>query len=235
MGKKVEYQVEYYGKEHAYLDYQNTHFVNHVVEHTIKQIHLKRGDKLLEIGAGSGRFTIPLLKKGFHITALELSGHMVEKLKKAAKPYQGRLAILKKDLFSVGSTFDHTFDVVLGFHILHHLDDLGTCFSRLYRMLKPGGKIIFTEPNILNALYYIQLLVEKDMSWQGEKGYVNLRKAYLKGLLRKAGFKNIQCTRYGVLPHFLMNHSLGPRIERILEAVPFPPMKLYLCIQAEKR
>ena len=101
-------------------------------------------------------------------------------------------------------------------------------------MLKPGGQVIFTEPNILNVLYYVQLAIEKDLTWRGEKGYVNLRKKYLGDLLKKAGFKKICFSRYGVLPHALMNHSFGPRLGRLLEKVPFPPMKLYLCIQAEK-
>ncbi|MEK6962867.1 MAG: class I SAM-dependent methyltransferase [Nanoarchaeota archaeon] len=234
MNKNKDYQLKYYEKDHAYLDYQDTHFVNHVVDHTIKKAGLMKRDKILEIGAGSGRFTIPLLKKRFHITALELSKHMAERLKKAARPYLGRLSVVNKDLFSVSKKWDKEFDVILGFHILHHIDDLKSCFQSLHCMLKPEGQLIFTEPNILNPLYYVQLLVEKDMTWQGEKGYVNLRKMYLKKLMQKAGFKNIRFTRYGVLPSFLANNRLGAWIEPKLEKLPFPPMKLYLCIQAQK-
>ncbi len=234
MNKNKDYQLKYYEKDHTYLDYQDTHFVNHVVGHTIKKADLKKSDKILEIGAGSGRFTIPLLKRGFHITALELSKHMADRLKAVARPYQKRLSVVNEDLFSVGKNWNGQFDVILGFHILHHIDDLRGCFQSIHRMLNSGGRMIFTEPNILNILYYVQFLVEKDMAWQGEKGYVNMRKVYLKKLLQNAGFKNIEFTKYGVLPSFLANNSLGAWMESKLEKIPFPLMKLYLCIQAQK-
>jgi SAM-dependent methyltransferase len=40
---------------------------------------------------------------------------------------------------------DNTFDVVFGFFILHHLQDLALGGSELYRVLKSGGKAVFLE------------------------------------------------------------------------------------------
>jgi ubiquinone/menaquinone biosynthesis C-methylase UbiE len=44
---------------------------------------------------------------------------------------------------------DGSFDVAYGSSILHHLN-LDDALAEVFRVLRPGGRIAFTEPNILN-------------------------------------------------------------------------------------
>lgn len=46
---------------------------------------------------------------------------------------------------------DNTFDMVFGDAILHHLN-FGTAVEELYRVLKPGGEIVFVEPLARNPV-----------------------------------------------------------------------------------
>ena len=44
---------------------------------------------------------------------------------------------------------DASFDAVYGSSVLHHLD-LDRALAEVLRVLRPGGRCVFTEPNILN-------------------------------------------------------------------------------------
>jgi hypothetical protein len=89
------------------------------------------------------------------------------------------------------------------------------------RLVRPGGRIIFLEPNPLNVLYYIQLVVAPGMSWQGDKGILNMRPRTVSSAMESAGLTSFALERFGLFPPFAVNHALGSRIERGLERVPF--------------
>lgn len=75
--------------------------------------------KIIDIGAGSGRYSITLAKEGYDVTAVELVKHnlrMIEKKSDKVKAYQGNAINLSK--FK-----DETFDLVLLFGPMYHLCD----------------------------------------------------------------------------------------------------------------
>lgn len=75
--------------------------------------------KIIDIGAGSGRYSIPLVEEGYDVTAVELVKHnlrMIEQKSNKVKVYQGNAINLSK--FA-----DETFDLVLLFGPMYHLCD----------------------------------------------------------------------------------------------------------------
>ena len=60
------------------------------------------------------------------------------------------------------------FDAVVGFFALHHIHDLGLSLRSMSRLLVPGGRIAFLEPNPYNPLYYVQMAVKPEMTWEGD-------------------------------------------------------------------
>jgi SAM-dependent methyltransferase len=104
------------------------------------------GQRVLDIGCGSGMNSVLTAKHGGNVTGIDIS------------PSLTRLATRRARLNSVGERVNvmvtsahdlpfasNSFDVVLGIAILHHLD-LRAASIEVHRVLKRGGRAIFQEP-----------------------------------------------------------------------------------------
>lgn len=110
------------------------------------------GKRVLEYGCGTGWITTQLAERGGAVTAFDISPEAVA---------QTRAALAARNLLSRCETVvmpgerlaydDNSFDVAVGFAILHHLD-LPLALSQLRRVLKPGGHAFFAEPLASNPL-----------------------------------------------------------------------------------
>lgn len=107
--------------------------------------------KVLEVGAGTGRYTIPVLERGFSLVATDINepmlGHLRDKI--------GRLGLEEKcevrveDVFKLSSP-DNSFDCVFGFHLfprLLTLEDQRAALIETGRVIKPGGSLFFNYRN----------------------------------------------------------------------------------------
>ncbi len=110
---------------------------------------LESFDNALEIGAGTGYFSLNLATQGLikNLTATDISPGMLKSLEKTAKS----LGVEVKTTVTEAEELpfeDESFDVVLGHAVLHHIPDLDKAFSEFNRVLKPGGAIVFCgEPS----------------------------------------------------------------------------------------
>ena len=115
---------------------------------------------------------------------------------------------------------EYGFDAVVGFFVLHHLHDMDACFGAMAEMVRPGGCIVFLEPNPFNPLYYLQILITPGMTWEGDGGIVLVRRRMLFGVMRRAGLADLELIRLGFFPPFVTNRRCGSALESILERVP---------------
>ena len=103
----------------------------------------------VEIGAGTGYFSLNLAARGIidNLTATDISPGMLASLEATA----GRLGVPVRTVVTEAESLpfeDESFDVVLGHAVLHHIPDLDRAFSEFFRVLRPGGSIIFCgEPS----------------------------------------------------------------------------------------
>src|SRR3954454_17267861 len=103
----------------------------------------------LEIGAGTGYFSLNLLQAGAieRATATDISPGMLATLEGNA----GRLGLEVKTAAAEAETLpfgDESFDLVFGHAVLHHIPDLRQAFSEFARVLRPGGTLAFCgEPS----------------------------------------------------------------------------------------
>jgi SAM-dependent methyltransferase len=113
---------------------------------------LDRGfSRSLEIGAGTGYFTLNLLQAGVvrEATCTDISPGMVRTLAVNAARLNLRVRTARADAESLPFP-DSSFDLVLGHAVLHHLPDLDRAFNEFHRVLRPGGWIVFAgEPSRL--------------------------------------------------------------------------------------
>jgi len=103
----------------------------------------------LEIGAGTGYFSLNLLQAGLieRATATDISPGMLVALDENAS----RLGLEVRTAAAEAETLpfpDESFDLVFGHAVLHHIPDLEGAFSEFARVLRPGGTIAFCgEPS----------------------------------------------------------------------------------------
>ena len=106
-------------------------------------------DRSLEIGAGTGYFSLNLLQTGVvnHATCTDISPGMVATLGDNAR----RLGLTVQSARAEAESLpfaDESFDVVLGHAVLHHLPNLRRAFAEFHRVLRPGGRLVFAgEPS----------------------------------------------------------------------------------------
>ncbi len=162
---------------------------------------LKPGMRVLEIGCGTGNFTEMFAESGAFIVAVDISSELLEIAKQRNLPENQVLFLNKRfeDCDLIGP-----FDAVIGSSVLHHLD-IKPALNKIRELLKPGGRMCFAEPNMMNP----QVMVQKTIPWVKERlGDSPDETAFfrwqLKKLLLEAGFRDI------VISPFDWLHPLSP-------------------------
>jgi len=115
-----------------------------------RELARRRGaDRILELGAGSGRVTVPLARDGRHVVALDQSaamlGRLGDRVARLPAAVAARITPVAGDLrtFSVGGRFPLA---IAAFNVLEHLYTRGevtACLQRVAAHLAPGGAFAF--------------------------------------------------------------------------------------------
>jgi SAM-dependent methyltransferase len=165
-----------------------------------------------------GRYTLVFADRGLQIEGLDLSPVLLDRLRAYAR---GRF-----DVPLHCAVVEHPpdglegrFDVVVGLFVLHHVEDLTSALAAMARLLRPGGRAVFLEPNPYNPIFYVQMLITPGMTWAGDGGLIRMRRSVVFDAFRRAGFVRPRMQRFGFFPPFLANHRVGAGVESLLERV----------------
>jgi len=104
----------------------------------------------LEIGSGTGYFSLNLLRAGLigSATCSDISPGMLETLRANAARIGVEVRTEPADAERLPFA-DDSFDLVLGHAVLHHIPDLPRAFAEFERVLAPGGTVLFAgEPSL---------------------------------------------------------------------------------------
>lgn len=153
----------------------------------------KKDLEIVDFGSGGGRLTIPLLKKGYKVLAVDIDKQAQKKLKELAKKLNLDKKLKVVSRLEKGKKYDY----IVGADVLHHID-IKKYFSIFKKHLKKGGKIIFSEPNPLNFSWLI--FISLFLDWREEKGVFACNYFNLKSQLKKAGFSNIKLISFAFFP-----------------------------------
>jgi len=171
------------------------------------------GQKVLEVGCGTGLLTAEAVKTKAKIFSLDVSYDLIE----LAKKKKGN----RKAAFSCASAYelgflDKSFDVVIGMSVLHHLD-IDKAFKEFARVLKDGGRMVFSEPNMLNPHIFVERTFCREYFHNSpdETAFVRFS---LARKMREHGFKDVTIQPFDFL-YPKIPASMAPAMNTILRVV----------------
>src|SRR3954465_6840190 len=139
---------------------------------SIALTHGLRGNRVLDVGCGTGKSFLPLLARGYEVTGCDLSPAMVEHARAAAAGKAELLVADARDLpvlgrFDLVTSLDDALNYVLTD------EELGMTFAGVARTLRPGGPFIFHLTTIAAYRKFFALDMASDdgdafFCWRGE-------------------------------------------------------------------
>ncbi|MFN7171258.1 MAG: class I SAM-dependent methyltransferase [Fimbriimonadaceae bacterium] len=132
--------------------------------------------RVLDLGSGEGSVTLPFLQQGAHVTAVDISQPMLDRLSEACAEYKDRLEPTCEDIHKSLQGFAEgyrKFDVVVCNSFLHHIPDYLELIRQSCKVLdRPGAFFAFQDPMRYDTLgkknHSISRLAY--LSWRVTKG-----------------------------------------------------------------
>ncbi len=146
--------------------------------------------RVLEIGCGTGMFTEMFARTGAQIVAVDISPALLEKARLRNLPAR-QVQFLAKRFEECD--VDGPFDAVIGSSVLHHLDVL-RALAKINGLVKPGGRLSFAEPNMLNPQVFLErkLRFIRPIFWYVSPDETAFVRWSLAKMLRGIGFTDVE-------------------------------------------
>ncbi len=134
-----------------------------ITERLYQLLSAEQGNLYLDIGCGTGNYTLALSDKGLNLYGVDPSEIMIQTAQSRNQTIQWKLGTAE-NIPSESSMFDG----IIGTLTLHHWKNLQKGFKELYRVLKNGGKAVFftSTPEQMNYYwlnYYFPEMLERSI------------------------------------------------------------------------
>ena len=146
-----EIRFETYGEDYGQTSWVTTAESNEIP----KLLQLSSSSTVLEIGCGSGGYAVHLAKHiGCQVLGLDINADGVRNAKALAE--KDKLGVRVKfeqcDVSQRLPLEDNAFDAIYSNDVLCHVPRRGQVLSDLRRVLKPGGRLLFSDALIVGGL-----------------------------------------------------------------------------------
>jgi ubiquinone/menaquinone biosynthesis C-methylase UbiE len=183
----------------------------------VEDAQLGAGRAVLELGCGDGFFTARLGEaSGARVIGVDVSPDLLAAARERLPAAEFVRADAHRLPFAAAS-----FDAVVGSSVLHHLEP-STALAEARRVLKPGGRIAFAEPNLLNPQVWVEKKVPWVRRWLHEPAHeTGMVRWHLVRMLRAIGFEEVTVVPRDFLhpwtpkPLIGVVVSLGAMLERL--------------------
>jgi dolichol-phosphate mannosyltransferase len=220
--KRMEQSRESYWRRHPGTSPFKLRWRALTVRHSF---HVLPGESILELGAGSGLWTNHLstvLRGENPITAAVFNDEYAGSTQNIPNAKFVKITSLHDDLPA------ESFDYVVGTAILCH-DQFPQNLAALYRLLKPGGQLLFFESNYWNPQVFVKNHVRAIGRWSGEAPcQVGMRRYKLMKAASHQGFTNLEIVPYDIV-HARTPRSLVPMLQSIAFVLEHTPLVKEMC------
>jgi 2-polyprenyl-3-methyl-5-hydroxy-6-metoxy-1,4-benzoquinol methylase len=193
----------------------------HFVRREIAPLLPENPTRILEVGAGGGATLnwLKTLNPKAETTAVELNPALLDELKTNADvviigPIDDNIAQLK------------TYDLILLLDVLEHLPDSTATLRRLSKLLKTGGHIIVSLPNVAHLSVSVPLLLQRRFSYQ-DAGILD--RTHLRFFVEDTAIKLLNDANFSVTAG-LISGIQGPKA-KLLDLVSFGRLRHHLAKQ----
>lgn len=134
---------EYWEEKAADFDRWNEKIVGRETESLLDRwllTKITKDDSVLELGCGTGRYSILIAETEAQLTSADQSPAMLEETRKKLAGLEN-VCVRREDCFDTSFT-DSAFDVVFMGNLLHIVKTPENAVREAYRILKPGGKLL---------------------------------------------------------------------------------------------
>lgn len=179
--------------------------------------YLKSGDRILEVGAGTGKYSLHYANLGYKVNAIEFIDHNIEVFKSNIKDNMD-VVVEQGDAIDLSRFEDNTFDVTLVLGPLYHLyteEDVDKAIKEAIRVTKKDGIIVLsylTNDSIMISYGLLKdhLIDKMNISWNENFKLVSVpneifRAFYvdeLKDLMSKYDIKYLHNVATDGMAHF---------------------------------
>ena len=118
----------------------------------------RRGDRLVEIGAGFGRLT-SLYEAYRQVVLVDYARTQLEEAQRFL-PDPGRYTLVVADIYNLPFVAD-LFDAVTMVRVMHHLADVPTALAELHRVCRPQGTAVLEFANKRNLKSIVRWLLRR--------------------------------------------------------------------------
>ena len=126
--------------------------------------HLPKGSAVLDVGAGSGAFSHRLLDLGYRPTAVD---YVAENF-----ALHGTVDFVQADLNAdFAATVGRRHDAAVAIEIVEHLENPRFFLRQLHALLRPGGVVVLTTPNIDNPVSQALFVTFGFFPWFDDEDY----------------------------------------------------------------
>jgi len=165
-----------------------------------------KSGKALDLGCGTGNYTLELKRKGFDVIGLDASEGMLKVAREKG------LNCIMGDAYDLPFP-DETFDLVLSitmFEFIHRPEDV---LREIHRVLKPGGEVLIGTMNGRSAWFLFKRL--KSLFVETAYRYARFYTPdELERLVKEAGFREVESAGVIFLPSFWPFLGVAERIDR---------------------